>query len=122
MNGPPSWGQQVNTGISFIHRGFVVRLMGNYRGEFFRSTVNGTYGPTGAQPGTVVYDTYQHSRTLIDLKVQYTFSPRYVLNVDLYNLTNDYTNNDYVHVFDRKLFTYAAGSGSALRIGFTGRF
>jgi iron complex outermembrane receptor protein len=114
--------QTFNGGISFIYRGFVGRLMGNYRGEFFRSTVTGTYGPAGALPGSVVYDTYQHSRTLFDLKLQYTFSPKYVLNVDVYNLTNDYTNNDYVHVYDRKLFTYAAGSGSALRIGLTGRF
>ena len=77
---------------------------------------------SGAATRAAEYPTYQHSRTLIDLKVQYTFSPRYVLNVDLYNLTNDYTNNDYVHVYNRELFTYAAGSGSALRIGFTGRF
>jgi hypothetical protein len=100
----------------------VARLMGNYRGEFFRSTVTGTYGPAGALPGSVVYNTYQHSRTLFDVKLQYSFGPKYVLNVDLYNLTNDYTNNDYVHVYDRELFTYAAGSGTAYRIGFTARF
>ena len=111
-----------NGGISFIYRGFVARLMGNYRGEFFRSTVTGTYGPAGALPGSVVYNTYQHSRTLFDVKLQYSFGPKYVLNVDLYNLTNDYTNNDYVHVYDRELFTYAAGSGTAYRIGFTARF
>ncbi len=114
--------QSFNGGLSFIARGFVARIMGNYRGEFFRSTVTGTYGPTGAVPGPVVFDTYQHSRTLFDLKLQYTFSPRYVLNVDVYNLTNDYTNNDYVHVFDRKLFTYAAGSGTSFKIGLSGRF
>jgi hypothetical protein len=36
------------------------------------------------------------------------------------------TNNDYVpvhvYVYDRELFTYAAGSGTAYRIGFTARF
>ena len=105
-----------NTGVSFIYRGFVARVMANYRGEFFRSSVAGL--PTRA----LSYDTYQHSRTLIDLKFQYSFNQRYVLNVDLYNLTNDYTNNDYVHVYNRELFTYAAGSGSALRLGFTARF
>ena len=62
------------------------------------------------------------SRTLFDVKLQYSFGPKYVLNVDLYNLTNDYTNNDYVHVYGRELFTYAAGSGTAYRIGFTARF
>jgi TonB-dependent receptor len=111
-----------NGGLSFIYRGFVARVMGNYRGEFFRSTVAGTYGPAGALPGPVVYDTYQHSRTLWDVKLQYSFSPKYVLNVDLYNLTDDYTNNDYVHVYDRELFTYAAGSGTAYRVGLTARF
>jgi len=111
-----------NGGISFIYRGFVARVMGNYRGEFFRSTVTGTYGPAGALPGSVVYDTYQHSRTLWDVKLQYSFSPKYVLNFDVYNLTNDYTNNDYVHVYGRELFTYAAGSGTAYRLGFTARF
>lgn len=45
-----------------------------------------------------------------------------MLNVDLYNLTNDYTNNDYVHVYNREMFTYAAGSGSAVRLGLTTRF
>ena len=105
-----------NTGFSFIYNGLVVRLMGNYRGEFFRSTVAGL--PTRA----AAYDTYQHSRTLIDLKFQYSFNQRYVLNVDLYNLTNDYTNNDYVHVYNREMFTYAAGSGSAVRLGLTTRF
>ena len=105
-----------NTGFSFIYNSFVVRVMGNYRGEFFRSTVAGL--PTRA----AAYDTYQHSRTLIDLKFQYTFNQKYVLNVDLYNLTNDYTNNDYVHVYNREMFTYAAGSGSAVRLGLTARF
>jgi outer membrane receptor for ferrienterochelin and colicin len=105
-----------NTGFSFIYNGLVVRLMGNYRGEFFRSTVAGL--PTRA----AAYDTYQHSRTLIDLKFQYAFNQKYVLNVDLYNLTNDYTNNDYVHVYNREMFTYAAGSGSAVRLGLTTRF
>lgn len=111
-----------NGGISFIYRGFVARFMANYRGEFFRSSVVGTYGPAGALPGSVVYDTYQHSRTLFDVKLQYSFRSKYVINVDLYNLTNDYTNNDYVHVYGRELFTYAAGSGTAYRIGFTARF
>jgi iron complex outermembrane recepter protein len=111
-----------NGGISFIYRGFVARFMANYRGEFFRSSVVGTYGPAGALPGSVVYDTYQHSRTLFDVKLQYSFKSKYVINVDLYNLSNDYTNNDYVHVYGRELFTYAAGSGTAYRIGFTARF
>lgn len=48
----------LNGGVSFIYRGFVARFMGNYRGEFFRSMVAGTYGPAGALPGVVVYDTY----------------------------------------------------------------
>ena len=97
--------------------------MMNYRSEFFRSSTNGTFGSgAGVLPGTMLYDVFQHARTLWDFKAQYHFSRTYSFYFDVYNLTNDWTNNDYVHAFGREIPSYASGAGTSYKLGVTARF
>lgn len=113
----------VNAGLTYRGYGFDVRLMMNYRGEFYRSSTSGTFGTgAGVLPGTMFYDVYQHSRTLWDFKVQYTLSRTSTVYFDVYNLTNDWNNNDYLHAFGREIPSYAAGPGTSFKLGMTTRF
>lgn len=112
-----------NGGLTYRGQGFDLRLMANYRGEFFRSTTVATFGSgAGVLPGTGDYNVYQHSRLLWDFKAQYTINRTYSLYFDVYNLTNDWTNNDYLHAFGRKIPSYAAGAGTSFKAGVTARF
>lgn len=112
-----------NAGLTYAGQGLAVRLLANYRGEFYRSTATGTFGTgAGVMPGTGVFDVYQHSRLLLDLKIQYDLSRRYLIFFDVYNLTNDYGANDFIHAFDREIPSYASGSGTSFKLGVTGRF
>jgi TonB-dependent receptor len=113
----------LNGGLTYRGYGFDVRLMANYRSEFYRSSTSGNFGTgTGVRPGTMFYDVYQHARTLVDFKVQYTLNRTYSFYFDVYNLTNDWNNNDYLHAFDREIPSYAAGPGTSFKAGVTGRF
>ncbi len=115
--------ETLNGGLTYAANGLAVRLLANYRGEFYRSSTSGNYGTgAGVLPGTRLYDVYQHARLLVDLKIQYSLGRSYVLNFDVYNLTNDYGANDWVHVFGREIPSYASGSGTAFRAGISGRF
>ncbi|MEY4939877.1 MAG: hypothetical protein RIQ93_1612 [Verrucomicrobiota bacterium] len=112
----------VNAGLTYRGQRFDVRLMGNYRGEFFRSSTSGNYGTgAGVLPGTMFYDVYQHARVLLDFKLQYSINRQHSIYFDVYNLTNDFTNNDYIHAFGRKIPSYAAGSGTSFKLGITSR-
>jgi TonB-dependent receptor len=113
----------LNAGLTYRGYGFDVRLMANYRGEFYRSSTSGNFGTgAGVLPGTMFYDVYQHSRTLWDFKLQYTVNRTYTLFFDAYNLTNDWNNNDYLHAFGREIPSYAAGPGTSFKAGVTARF
>jgi outer membrane receptor protein involved in Fe transport len=113
----------LNAGLTYRGYGFDVRLMANYRGEFYRSSTSGNFGSgAGVLPGTMFYDVYQHARTLWDFKVQYTVNRACSIYFDVYNLTNDWNNNDYVHAFGREIPSYAAGPGTSFRAGVTSRF
>ena len=117
---PRSW----NAGLTWRGYGLDLRLMMNHRSQFFRSATSGTFG-TGAGvvlPGTMFYEIYQHPRTLWDLKVNYMLTRTYSLYLDVYNLTNDYTNNDYLHAFGREIPSYSAGPGMSFKAGVTARF
>jgi hypothetical protein len=97
--------------------------MMNYRSEFFRSSTSGTFGSgVGVLPGTMFYEVYQHARTLWDFKAQYLLNRTYTLFLDVYNLSNDYTNNDYLHAWGREIFSYAAGAGTSFKLGATARY
>ena len=112
-----------NAGLTYRGYGFDVRLMANYRGEFYRSAASGNFGTgAGVLPGTMFYNVYQHARTLWDFKLQYTLNRRYTLFGDIYNLTNDWNNNDYLHAFGREIPSYAAGPGTSFKAGVTSRF
>lgn len=112
-----------NAGLTFRGGGFDLRLMANYRGEFFRSSTSGNFGTgAGVRPGTMFYDVFQHSRMLWDFKAQYIFNRTYTLYFDVYNLTNDWTNNDYLHAFGREIPSYASGAGTSFKAGVTARF
>ncbi|MBI4625488.1 MAG: TonB-dependent receptor [Verrucomicrobia bacterium] len=112
-----------NAGLTYRGQGFDLRLMANYRGEFYRSTTSGNFGSgAGVLPGTGLFDVFQHARTLYDFKAQYTINRAYSLFFDVYNLTNDWTNNDYLHAFGREIPSYAAGAGTSFKAGITARF
>jgi iron complex outermembrane recepter protein len=112
-----------NAGLTYRGHGLDLRLMANYRGKFYRSTTNGNFGSgAGVLPGTTAFEVYQHARTLLDFKAQYTLNRTYSLYFDVYNLTNDWTNNDYVRLFGRDIPSYAAGAGTSFKAGVTARF
>ncbi len=115
--------RSANAGLTWRGYGLDLRLMMNYRSEFFRSSTSGNFGSgAGVRPGTMFYDVFQHARTLWDFKVQYSISRRYSVYFDIYNLTNDWTNNDYVHAFGREIPSYASGAGTSFKTGVTARF
>lgn len=115
--------RSANAGLTWRGYGLDLRIMMNYRSAFFRSSTSGTFGSgAGVVPGTMLYDVYQHARTLWDFKAQYTFNRTYSFYFDVYNLTNDWTNNDYVHAFGREIPSYAAGAGTSFKAGVTARF
>ncbi|MBI5382609.1 MAG: TonB-dependent receptor [Opitutae bacterium] len=110
-----------NAGLSFKHRGFDIRVLGNYRSAFLKSIAPGTYG-TGGISGTTQYEAYQNERTLIDIKTQYTINRVYSLYFDVYNITNDFTNSDVIYAFGRRIPSYASGAGTSFKAGVTARF
>jgi TonB-dependent receptor len=113
----------INGGLTYRGYGLDVRLMANYRSEFYRSSTSANFGTgAGVLPGTMFWEVYQHARTLVDFKVQYTLSRRHTLYFDVYNLANDWNNNDYLHAFGREIPSYAAGPGTSFRAGVTSRF
>ncbi len=115
--------RSANAGLTWRGYGLDLRVMMNYRSEFFRSSTSGTFGSgAGVLPGTMLYDVFQHARTLWDFKAQYNLSRTFSLYFDVYNLTNDWTNNDYVHAFGREIPSYAAGAGTSYKLGVTARF
>lgn len=112
-----------NAGLTWRGFGFDARIMCNYRGEFYRSSTSGNFGTgAGVTPGTMFYDVYQHSRTLWDFKLQFTPNRTYSFYFDWYNLTNDWTNNDFIHAFGREIPSYASGAGTSFKAGVTARF
>jgi iron complex outermembrane receptor protein len=112
-----------NAGLTYGGGGLAVRLLANYRSEFYRSSTNGTFGTgAGVMPGTGVYEVYQHSRLLLDFKVQYNLGRRYIIFFDVYNLTRDYGANDFAHILGREVPSYASGAGTSFKIGTTARF
>jgi iron complex outermembrane receptor protein len=64
-----------NAGLNFRHRGLDVRFMANWTDEKYKSTVSGI-------------DVYNEERLMYDLKLQYTFSRRYDIFLDIVNLTD----------------------------------
>lgn len=115
--------RSANAGLTWRGYGLDLRVMMNYRSEFFRSSTSGNFGSgAGVLPGTMFYEVYQHARTLWDFKAQYTVSRTYSLYLDVYNLTNDFNNNDYLHAFGREIPSYAAGPGTSYKAGVTARF
>ncbi|MCX6956038.1 MAG: TonB-dependent receptor [Verrucomicrobia bacterium] len=114
--------RSANAGLTWRYRGLDLRILMNYRSEFFRSSTSGTYGSgAGVVPGTMLYDVYQHAKTLWDFKAQYNYSRTYTFFFDVYNLTNDWTNSDYVHAFGREIPSYASGVGTSFKLGMTVR-
>jgi TonB-dependent receptor len=112
-----------NAGLTWRGYGLDLRLMMNHRSAFFRSATSGNFGTgAGVLPGTMFYEVYQHPRTLWDFKVQYALSRTYSLFADVYNLTNDFTNNDYVHAWGREIPSYASGPGTSFKLGVTARY
>ncbi len=112
-----------NTGLTWRGYGLDLRLMMNHRSQFFRSATSGNFGTgAGVVPGTMFYEIYQHPRTLWDFKANYLLNRTYSLYLDVYNLTGDYTNNDYLHAWGREIPSYSAGPGTSYKFGITARY
>ncbi|MBI5766269.1 MAG: TonB-dependent receptor [Verrucomicrobia bacterium] len=115
--------RSANAGVTWRGHGLDLRIMMNYRSEFYRSSTSGSFGSgAGVLPGTMFYEIFQHERTLWDFKAQYTVNRTYSLFFDLYNLTNDLNNNDYLHAWGRKIPSYSAGPGTSYKFGVTARY
>ncbi len=108
------------TGVLHVGTGAEVQLL---------DRAGGTVDPhvrcavvAGLIPGTMLYDVLPHARTLWSSLAQYYLSPTDSLYFDLYNLTNDWTNNDCLHAFGREIPSCAAGTGTNFERGGTSRF
>ncbi|MBI5380398.1 MAG: TonB-dependent receptor [Opitutae bacterium] len=122
---PRSW----NAGISYRGYGLDVRLLANYRSTYYKSSTPGTHGsgagilPVQANvPGSGIYDVYSDERLLLDFKGQYSFNRIYSMYFEVYNITNELVTTEFVYAFDRKIPSYANGSGVTFNIGLKARF
>jgi TonB-dependent receptor len=115
--------RSANAGLTWRGYGLDLRIMMNHRSEFYRSSTSGNFGSgTGVLPGTMYYDIYQHARTLWDFKAQYTLNRTYSFYLDVYNLTNAVTNNDFLHAWGHEIPSYASGPGTSFKLGVTARY
>lgn len=116
-----------NAGLSYRHRGFEIRFLGNYRGKTYvqsltagSATASGT--GTGGIIGLQVFDLFQDERLLLDVKMQYTITPRYSLYFDIYNLTNEWSFERSYEAFGYSNKFSAQGNGTVYHAGVKARF
>lgn len=116
-----------NAGVTYRARGFDLRVLGNYRGETYiqsltagSATASGT--GTGGIIGRQVFDTYQKSRLLVDVKAAYTINRTYSVYLDVYNLTNEWSFQRVTYNFGRELPFQAQHNGRVFHAGIKARF
>ena len=75
--------RNANAGVSYVKYGWQLRLLGNWRGL----TYWGTSGPI---------DFYREARLILDTKIEYRFSRRYDLYLNVANITNEPIRSDVI--------------------------
>ena len=96
----------LNAGVSYVGQGWQIRPMLNWQDRTYRGTSGIDYDSLG--------------RTWVDLKVQYSISRRYSVELSVSNLTNE-AERSWVSS-DARLPFAQARPGTAYSIGVTGRF
>jgi iron complex outermembrane recepter protein len=98
-----------NIGLSWIARGWTVRVKGKYEGDRLR-----LYNANPAQR------VYTNENFPIDLNIAYTINRRFGVFVDVINVFDARTFDDYIYVEDRPLRTFKFST--YIKMGVTGRF
>jgi TonB-dependent receptor len=98
-----------NVGISWIARGWTVRVKGKYEGDRLR-----VYN---ANPAQRIYTNHNYP---IDLNVAYTINRRLSVFVDVINVFDARTFDDYQYIEDRPLRTFKFST--YIKAGVSGRF
>jgi TonB-dependent receptor len=98
-----------NVSLSWRHRAFNARVLVNYTSDYI-------LGYTAASVGR---NQYRFERTVVNLGVGYQFSPRFGVNLDVNNLTNE-PIAQYRGIPDQMERTLI--HGTTINIGVSGRF
>ncbi|MDO8545636.1 MAG: TonB-dependent receptor [Opitutaceae bacterium] len=98
-----------NLGLSWIARGWTVRIKGKYEGDRLRSY--------NANPAQRIYTNHNYP---IDLNLAYTINRRLTAFVDVINVFDARTFDDYIYVEDRPLRTFKFST--YIKAGISGRF
>lgn len=98
-----------NIGLSWIAHGWTVRVKGKYEGDRLRSY--------NANPASRIYT---NDNFPIDLNVAYNLNRRMTVFVDVINVFDSRTFDDYIYVEDRPLRTFKFST--YVKAGISGRF
>ena len=98
-----------NLGVSWIAHGWTVRIKGKYEGDRLRSY--------NANPAQRIYTNHNYP---IDLNVAYTINRRFSVFVDVINVFDARTFDDYIYIEDRPLRTFKFST--YIKAGISGRF
>jgi iron complex outermembrane receptor protein len=97
--------RSVNSGVSFVYRGFQARVLLNWRDDVYA--------------GTSGVDFDRAERLIYDLKLQYAINRNYVVFLDAVNLTNEQTRADFTA---NGMYGYKLHPGAVYTIGVNGKF
>jgi TonB-dependent receptor len=98
-----------NIGFSWIAYGWTVRVKGKYEGDRLRQ-----YSANPAQR------IYTNNNFPVDLNIAYNINPRLTAFVDVINVFDSRTFDDYIYVEDRPLRTFKFST--YIKAGISGRF
>jgi outer membrane receptor protein involved in Fe transport len=98
-----------NLGLSWIAHGWTVRVKGKYEGDRLRSY--------NANPAQRIYTNHNYP---IDLNLAYTINRRLTAFVDVINVFDARTFDDYIFIEDRPLRTFKFST--YIKAGISGRF
>jgi TonB-dependent receptor len=101
--------RSANLGLSWIAHGWTVRVKGKFEGDRLRQY--------NANPALRIYTNHNYP---IDLNVAYNFSRRLTAFVDVINVFDARTFDDYQYVEDRPLRTFKFST--YIKFGVSGRF
>ena len=98
-----------NLGLSWIAYDWTVRIKGKYEGDRLRSY--------NANPAQLIYTNHNYP---IDLNIAYNVNRRLTLFVDVINVFDARTFDDYIYIEDRPLRTFKFST--YIKAGVSGRF
>ena len=107
-----------NGGLTWRGYGLDIRLLANYRGRVYVSSLQANYGSTaGGTTDTPWVDLYQRARFTLDLKAEYRINSRLSIYADAYNITNAYTLEQVSVAYGREVPYYAQKYGTVFHAG-----